>query len=153
VRPSLASRDIYLDRLPRWCALADILKLSEDDLSFLLPGEPIDRACDLWHEAGARVIVVTRGAAGAVISLDGKRTSVPAPQVAVVDTVGAGDSFTAGLLHRLGDRDLLGGRLESIDLETMAEAAAFAVQVAAYTCSVAGANPPWAYQLTGLASL
>ena len=118
-----------------------------------MPDEPVERACDAWHAAGARLIVITRGAAGALVSLDGKRTSVRAPQIKVVDTVGAGDSFTAGLLHRLGVRGLLGGRLEGLDLETAADAAAFAARVAALTCSVAGANPPWAHQLDEPAGL
>lgn len=143
VRPSLASRSEYLSRMPRWCALADLLKLSEDDVAYLLPGEPLEKACDLWHEAGAGLIVVTRGAGGALVSVDGRRAAVPARPVTVVDTVGAGDSFTAGLLHWLGERGHLGGRL-SLDVETVAEAAGFAARVAALTCSVAGANPPWA---------
>ncbi|MER6000565.1 carbohydrate kinase [Nonomuraea angiospora] len=141
VRPSLASLADY--PVSRWCEWTDILKLSADDLDFLLPGVPMERACDTWHAAGARLIVVTRGAAGALVSLDGERASVPAPEVNVVDTVGAGDSFTAGLLHSLAAKDLLGGRLDGLDLGTAVEAAEFAVRVAALTCSVAGANPPW----------
>ncbi|MEU0571317.1 carbohydrate kinase [Nonomuraea sp. NPDC005983] len=148
VRPSLAAREAY--QVTRWCGIADILKLSEDDLTFLLPGEPMERACDTWHAAGARLIVVTRGASGALVSLEGARATVGAPRVRVVDTVGAGDAFTAGLLHHLSARGLLGGRLDGLDLDTATEAAAFAAQVAAMTCAVAGANPPWAYQLTDL---
>ncbi|TMR09353.1 carbohydrate kinase [Nonomuraea turkmeniaca] len=145
VRPSLASRDDY--QVERWCEWTDILKLSGDDLGFLLPGVPMGRACDTWHAAGARLVVITRGAAGALVSLDGERADVPAPKVEVVDTVGAGDSFTAGLLHHLGAKGLLGGRLDALDLATAVEAAAFAARVSALTCSVAGANPPWADQL------
>jgi fructokinase len=140
VRPSLASLADY--PVSRWCEWTDILKLSADDLDFLLPGVPLDGACDTWHAAGARLIVITRGAAGALVSLDGERASVPAPKVDVVDTVGAGDSFTAGLLHRLAAKGLLGGRLDGLDLETAVEAAELAVRVSALTCSVAGANPP-----------
>ncbi|MEV4112067.1 carbohydrate kinase [Nonomuraea sp. NPDC049695] len=145
VRPTLATREDY--PVSRWCELTDILKLSDDDLGFLLPGVPIERACDTWHAAGARLIVVTRGAAGALVSLDGERAEVRAPKVNVVDTVGAGDSFTAGLLHSLSAKGLLGGRLDGLDLATAAEAAEFAARVAALTCSVAGANPPWAAAL------
>ncbi|MBB3725648.1 carbohydrate kinase family protein [Nonomuraea dietziae] len=148
VRPSLASREDYLSRMPQWCALADILKLSADDLAFLMPDVSMVRACELWHTAGARLIVVTMGAAGALVSLDGAVVTVPAEPVEVVDTVGAGDSFTAGLLHRLESRGLLGGRLDGLDLASAAEAAAFGATVAALTCAVAGADPPWADQLT-----
>ncbi|TDD41222.1 carbohydrate kinase [Nonomuraea terrae] len=146
VRPSLATKDDY--QVARWCAWADILKLSEDDLGFLLPGVPLEAACDIHHEAGARLVVVTRGASGALVSLDGDRAAVPAPEVAVADTVGAGDAFTAGLLHDLGARGLLGGRLDGLDLPAAVRAAEFAVRVAALTCTVPGANPPWARDLT-----
>jgi fructokinase len=64
--------------------------------------------------------------------------------VDVVDTVGAGDSFTAGLLHRLAALGHLGGRLDGLSLEDVTDACAFGARVAALTCSVPGANPPWA---------
>ncbi|MFF9624601.1 carbohydrate kinase [Streptomyces griseosporeus] len=143
VRPLLVDPGVYRDRLAHWCGLADILRLSEDDLELLLPGTPPERACDLWHEAGTRLVVVTRGADGALASLDGERLRVPAVATRVVDTVGAGDSFTAGLLHHLAGSGLLGGRLTELRLDDVAEACRFAVRVAALTCSVAGPNPPW----------
>ncbi|NUW34221.1 carbohydrate kinase [Nonomuraea sp. SMC257] len=150
VRPSLAPRVAY--DVTRWCAFADILRLSEDDLAFLAPDEPVERVCDLWHAAGAPLVIVTRGGAGALVSLNGERAEVAAPRVTVVDTVGAGDAFTAGLLHRLDRRGLLGGRLDGLDLGTAVDAAAFAARVAALTCAVAGANPPWARDLDDRAS-
>ncbi|SDJ71466.1 carbohydrate kinase family protein, partial [Nonomuraea jiangxiensis] len=146
VRPSLATIDDY--QVARWCEWADVLRLSTDDLAFLLPGVPMERACDTWHAAGARLIVITRGAAGALVSLDGERATVRAPEVEVVDTVGAGDAFTAGLLHHLDEQGLLGGRLDGLDLATAVAAAEFAAQVAALTCTVPGADPPWAAELT-----
>ncbi|MBB2910090.1 fructokinase [Streptosporangium becharense] len=149
VRAGLVAMAVYRERMPRWCALADIVKLSDDDLEQIHPGEPVGQVCDAWHAAGTRLIVVTRGPLGALVSVDGERTTVPAPPVDVVDTVGAGDSFTAGLLHRLRTRGLLGGRLDSLGLAEAAEAATFAARVAALTCSVAGANPPWARDLAG----
>lgn len=60
----------------------------------------------------------------------------------VVDTVGAGDSYTAGLLHRLAALGHLGGRLDRLSLEDLTDACTFAARVAALTCSVPGANPP-----------
>ncbi|WP_225835758.1 carbohydrate kinase [Streptomyces sp. NK08204] len=147
VRPLLVHPEVYRARLQRWCRLADVLRLSEDDLELLLPGTPPEQACDTWHAAGARLVVITRGADGALVSLDGERLQVPAVATRVVDTVGAGDSFTAGLLHHLGAHGLLGGRLTDLRLDEVAEAAAFAIQVAALTCSVAGPNPPWRSRL------
>ncbi|WP_157254013.1 carbohydrate kinase family protein [Nonomuraea typhae] len=139
VRPGLATRQAYLDRLP---ASADILKLSDDDLDFLLPGTPPEAACDHWHGQGVRLVVVTRGAAGALVSLAGERSEVPGLRVEVADTVGAGDAFTAGLLHHLDAAGHLGGRLDRLDMETARAAAVFANRVAALTCTVPGADPP-----------
>ncbi|GGW61557.1 MULTISPECIES: carbohydrate kinase family protein [Streptomyces] len=152
VRPLLVRPDAYRARLARWCALADILRLSEDDLELLLPGTPPEQACDLWHAAGVRLVVITLGAGGALASLDGERLLVPAVATRVVDTVGAGDSFTAGLLHHLGARGLLGGRLTDLGLDEVVQACRFATRVAALTCSVAGPNPPWRDQLAPLTS-
>ncbi|MEV8568291.1 carbohydrate kinase [Streptomyces sp. NPDC051322] len=147
VRPMLVHPDVYRARLTHWCGLADVLRLSEDDLDLLLPGTSPERACDVWHAAGARLVVITRGAGGALVSLDGERLQVPAVTTRVVDTVGAGDSFTAGLLHHLGSHGLLGGRMTELGLGEVAQACLFATQVAALTCSVAGPNPPWQSQL------
>lgn len=152
VRPLLVRPEVYRARLARWCALADILRLSEDDLALLLPGTSPEQACDIWHAAGVRLVVITLGADGALASLDGERVRLPAVATRVVDTVGAGDSFTAGLLHHLGARGLLGGRLTGLGLDEVAQACRFAARVAALTCSVAGPNPPWQDQLTQLSA-
>ncbi|MFF3202171.1 carbohydrate kinase [Streptomyces sp. NPDC002962] len=152
VRPLLVRPDVYRARLAHWCTLADVLRLSEDDLELLLPGTPPEQACDIWHAAGARLVVITRGVDGALASLDGERVQVPAVPTSVVDTVGAGDSFTAGLLHHLGSRGLLGGRLTELRLDDVAEACRFGTHVAALTCSVAGPNPPWASRLAQFAA-
>ncbi|MER5546931.1 carbohydrate kinase family protein [Streptomyces sp. NPDC001118] len=153
VRPLLVRPEVYRARLAHWCALTDVLRLSEDDLELLLPGTPPERACDVWHAAGARLVVITRGADGALASLDGQRLQVPAVATQVVDTVGAGDSFTAGLLHYLGARGHLGGRLTGLDLGEVGQACRFAARVAALTCSAAGPNPPWRSHLDRLTAV
>ncbi|MYX36876.1 MULTISPECIES: carbohydrate kinase [unclassified Streptomyces] len=147
VRPALVDPRVYRDRIPTWCATADILRLSEDDLAVLAPGTPPEEACDGFHAAGARLVVVTRGARGVLASLDGRRISVPGVPARVVDTVGAGDSFTAGLLHHLGGSGLLGGRLDGLRIEDVTAACAYAARVAALTCAAPGPNPPWAHQV------
>ena len=147
VRTALVDPDVYRKRMPRWCALADVVRLSDDDLAQIHPGEKIGQVCDTWHAAGVRLVVVTRGPGDTVVSVDGERAEVPAPATRVVDTVGAGDSFTAGLLHRLHAAGALGGRLETLDLAQAVSAATFAARVAALTCSVAGADSPWARDL------
>ncbi|MGV9253615.1 carbohydrate kinase family protein [Streptomyces sp. NPDC003697] len=152
VRPLLVDPEVYRDRLAHWCALADVLRLSDDDLQLLLPGTPPEQACDTWHAAGAPLVVITLGADGVLASLNGERIVMPAVPTRVVDTVGAGDSFTAGLLHHLTARELLGGRLTHLRLGDVADACRFAARVAALTCSVAGPNPPLHSQLAQLAT-
>jgi fructokinase len=149
VRPSIVAPEVYLDRLPRWFALADIFRLSTDDLGHLAPGTSIADACDRWHDLGVRLVVVTQGGDGAIASLDGERLSVPAVPVTTVDTVGAGDAFTAGLLHRLHAARRLGGRLDGLTIGEVAGAIEFGALVAARTCAVPGADPPWAHSLVG----
>ncbi|KDN81367.1 fructokinase [Kitasatospora cheerisanensis KCTC 2395] len=147
VRPLLVEPAAYRRRLARWCELADLLRLSADDLALLLPGATPEQACDRWHEAGAPLVVVTLAERGALASLNGRRVRVPAPPTTVVDTVGAGDSFTAGLLHSLAEQGRLGGRLDALTVEELERACRFAARVAARTVAVAGANPPRAEEL------
>jgi fructokinase len=147
VRPLLVPPSAYRERLPHWCTLADILRLSQDDLTLIVPNTSPEEACDTWHAAGTRLVVITLGERGALASLDGRRVTVATPTVDVVDTVGAGDSFTAGLLHRLATLGHLGGRLDALTLEDVTDACFFAAHVAALTCSVPGANPPRADEI------
>ncbi|NLU65885.1 carbohydrate kinase [Streptomyces sp. HNM0574] len=147
VRPLLVDPAEVRARMPHWCAAADILRLSDDDLALLHPGAGPERAADLFHADGARLVLVTLGAGGVFASLDGKRLRVAAPAVDVVDSVGAGDSFTAGFLHALHGAGLLGGRLEHLDTEQLETALHFGTRVAAAVCTVRGANPPWADDL------
>ncbi|GAA1069412.1 carbohydrate kinase [Kitasatospora nipponensis] len=167
LRPLLVDPERYRERIARWCALADLLRLSADDLALLSPGLSPEAACDGWHALGVPLVVLTLGEQGALVSLNGARARLEAVRVRVVDTVGAGDAFTGGLLHHLAGRQLLGGRLTATPagppapgdpaptparpgptLDQVVEAARFATRVAALTCAVAGANPPWADELT-----
>ncbi|WP_395105827.1 carbohydrate kinase [Actinomadura sp. SCN-SB] len=143
VRPSFVAPDLYRERLGRWTSLADLFRLSDEDLEHLWPGAAPERACDAFHRDGVRLVVVTLGARGALASLDGARVTVPAPPIDPVDTVGAGDAFNAGLLHWLDEHGRLGGRLPDLTLDEVERAVEFAVQNAARTCLVPGADPPW----------
>ncbi|MDJ0340721.1 carbohydrate kinase [Streptomyces sp. H10-C2] len=147
VRPRLVHPDRYRERLPRWCAAADILRLSDDDLALLHPGTPPERACDDWHALGVPLVVITLGPKGALASLNGERVQVPAQPSHVVDTVGAGDAFMAGLLHHLHSTGQLGARLTALTPTDVHAALTLATTVAAATCAARGANPPWADQL------
>ncbi len=144
VRPALIpDRDRYLDRLRSLVAMADLVKVSRADLLWLYPeSDPVDAAVE-WLSLGPATVIVTMGARGALaITRKGVR-SAAAPSVSVVDTVGAGDAFTSGVLAWLWRRGSLSrGGLESLDGELEAMLA-FANHVAAISCTRAGANPPW----------
>ena len=128
---------------------SDVVKASDEDIAWLYDGTPISEVLRLWGQLGPAVTVVTRGVKGAIVGLSiaGELTSVDAPAVEVVDTVGAGDSFMAGLLSGLLDAGLLGGtegreRLRSASLADVRPAVDRALACAAITVSRAGANPP-----------
>lgn len=128
--------------------LSDVVKASDEDIRWLYAGAPVAEVVRLWGRLGPAVTVVTHGRAGAVVALGTDAPVVlPAPAVAVVDTVGAGDSFMAGLLSGLLDTGLLGGRearerLRAAVLTDVTPAVGRALSCAAVTVSRAGADPP-----------
>lgn len=99
VRPSLIpDMAAYRNRVTNWLAMADLVKLSDEDAELLAPGQPVDALAADCLKAGARAVIVTRGGAGATLWRTGHEPlTVAAPRVTVVDTIGAGDTFTAGL--------------------------------------------------------
>jgi fructokinase len=148
-RPSLTNDSAaYLARMRRIFALADIIKLSATDLAFLEPDADPALAARRWIAAGARLVVLTRGAKGATAFWRGGAVTVPAWTVEIVDTIGAGDSLLAGLLVAL---DEMGGLteagLESLPTAEIETALAFGTMVAGITCCRSGANPPWRHEL------
>ncbi len=142
VRPA-AIRDPgrYRERFAAWVPRVDLLKVSAADLAWLFPDTPPQAAARRLQEAGARVVVLTLGARGAVAFLPEGTVRVAAPRVRVVDTVGAGDAFLGGLLA-FWDRAGLLDRPFAPGLEATREALAFAARVAALTCTCPGADPP-----------
>jgi fructokinase len=151
-RPGIVPAVQYREAIARWARLADILRLSDEDLAVLRPDGDFPRACAEWHAAGVRLVVLTRGARGAIASLSGTPVAVPAVPADLVDTVGAGDSFTAGLLYSLRRDGQLDTRLAATTPEDVRRGMSFAARVAAFTCSVRGADPPWPAQLAAIAS-
>ena len=133
-------------RVERIVARADLVKVSDEDVAWLAPGEdPVDVAT-AWRAGGPGIVVVTRGGEGAVAVTAGGRVEVRSPKVQVVDTVGAGDSFMSGLIDHLAGAGLLGpDRHEAIAAMPAAQVEAMlthAIRIAAVTVSRAGANPP-----------
>jgi fructokinase len=144
VRPSLiADRPGYLARMARWASMSAIVKASSEDLAWLYPEIPAaDRAAS-FLEAGAELVVETRGEAGAIARTRRARAEAPAFKVAIADTIGAGDTFHAALLLKLEEarittRAALAGLGEG-SLLAMLE---FAQAAAALCCSRVGAQSP-----------
>ena len=150
VRPSLMGEPHEVRaKVEALIGLSDVVKASDEDIAWLYDGAPVSDLLRLWGQLGPALTVVTRGASGALVGLpvSGELTSVDAPAVRVVDTIGAGDSFMAGLLSGLLDAGLLGGiqareRLRSASLADVRPAVDRALACAAITVSRAGANPP-----------
>jgi fructokinase len=140
----------YRTRLNRMIAQADIVKVSDEDLNWIVPGpESIAEKVPLLLQAGPAVVIVTRGGDGASgYMADGSETSIPVPPVDVVDTVGAGDTFNAGVLAELERGGHLSKpALRALTPDQLRAALAKGADVAAVTVSRAGANPPWAHEL------
>ena len=140
VMPDLAK---YRDEVEKWLKISSVVKFSEDDIAALYPNEDpivIARAC---LEKGVQLVVITRGENGIVgVTADGV-VEVPGIRVAVVDTVGAGDTVGAIIVEaviQIGILNLTGSKLREV-LHRAAVAAAI-------TCSRAGAQPPRAFELT-----
>ncbi|MFJ3230431.1 carbohydrate kinase [Streptomyces sp. NPDC086787] len=135
--------DAYRARFKSWLPSVTLLKVSEEDAEWL-GGTPRE-----WLAAGPAAVVVTRGADGlTAFTGDGAEYSVPGEKVEVVDTIGAGDTVNAALLHGLAARDALSsGALAGLDADGWRGLLRFAARAAAVTCSRAGAEPPFAAEL------
>ena len=139
-RPTVtADRARYLETVAHCARRADVIKVSDEDLEFLAPGVDAVRATRALLPAGA-VGLVTRGADGVTIVTAGQTVDIAAPQVTVVDTVGAGDGIGGAFLAFWDEHQL--GRGDVEDLDRVLEAVRFGVEVAAMICERAGADPP-----------
>ncbi len=128
-------------RLDRVISQSTILKASAADMLWLDPGVSLESGARAWLAHGPRLVIVTLGVDGAFAVSAGLEVSVTAPTVDVVDTIGAGDAFGAGLLAWLHDHDRLNRDLH-LDRDELRAALEFACLVASKTCTRAGADPP-----------
>ncbi|MGW9283197.1 carbohydrate kinase family protein [Streptomyces diastaticus] len=135
--------DAYRARFRRLLPSVSLVKLSDEDARWL--GGDIAG----WLEAGPSAVVVTRGEAGLTVhTRTGGAYSVPGEPVRVVDTIGAGDTVNAALLHTLAERELLSAdALAGLSADTWRQILRFAARAAAITCTRAGAEPPFAREL------
>jgi len=138
-------------RVEAFSEIADLIKVSDEDLELLFPGDEIDSAISRWNSRGVRLIVVTRGGDGARVSLRGEVFEAAGRTVEVVDTVGAGDSFQAALLcglDELGKATKSG--LSKVSLDECRRVVDFAMTAAAMTCTRRGADLPHRSDLPSL---
>lgn len=143
------------DNLPiveRLVALADVVKVSDEDLAWLYPGEAPQDVAVRWAGSGPALVVVTMGGEGAFAATEGGQTlTVPAPKVQVADTVGAGDSFMGGLIDGLWSAGLLGAAarpaLHAVTADQLRPVLERCARIAAITVSRPGANPPGSDEL------
>ena len=149
IRPAfIPDRDRHLARIGRMIAMADILKLSDEDVTWFGEAGETDDVISHWLDRGPKFIVVTQGSKGAVGYTKNHKVTVTPKPVTVVDTVGAGDTFNAGILASLHDQGLLSKeRLAALTETEMNAALTLGAAAAAVTVSRAGANPPWRREL------
>ena len=151
IRPALiADADAYRARLDRMIALSDILKLSEADLAWLRGSGETDGQGEALLALGPSLVIVTHGARGATAHAAGRApVFVPAPSVTVADRLGAGETFTAGILaalHRAGALDR--ASVAALPTAALRRAVNLGVHAAAVTVSRRGPNPPYAGELS-----
>jgi len=153
IRPfMIKDRDAYIKRFQKWAAASTIVKLSDADLEFIYPSLDTEAALEKLLATGPALVIGTTGPRGAVALLKRGggvvRIREPAVPVAVVDTIGAGDTFHGAFLTRLE----LGGKMSpaaiaDLDEACLRDALRFANRAAAIVCSRRGADPPTSREL------
>ncbi|MFD7664157.1 carbohydrate kinase [Streptomyces sp. NPDC059788] len=147
----IADADAYRARFRSWLPHVTLLKLSEEDADWLAGTQGTAAAVKDWLTAGPAAVVLTRGGDGlSVLTPGGDEIAVPGERVEVADTIGAGDTVNAALLHRLDAHGALSpDALAALSPGAWHDILAFAARAAALTCSRPGAEPPYATELVG----
>lgn len=132
-------------------ALSDVVKASDEDVAWLYGTDDLEDVVASWLHQGPSLVVMTRGGEGAVGFNGSGRVQVAPVVVDAVDTVGAGDTFSAGILDALAAKSLLGAehreQLSTLPSDEIASVLRRAAILASITVSRAGANPPWSHEL------
>lgn len=143
IRPALVGvRGDALAAYEATARLATVVKMSDEDASWLYPGASIDQVVDAVLDLGPALVAITLGEQGAVIANAEHRVSIPAAPVVAVDTIGAGDTFMASLIHSVLEHGSRG-----LDRQALQCVGHDAVRAAAITVARAGADLPWASEL------
>lgn len=149
-RPNLVKdKPAYVARMAEFAGYADLIKMSDVDFAYLFGNEPYQQRATALLEQGASLVVVTRGNNGAIGWHAGAgQIEVTAPMIAVVDTIGAGDSFQAALLFALHKQGRLARQsLKDAGADELRRALSFAANCAGITCTRPGADPPWSHEV------
>ena len=143
VRSSVVGdREKYRSAVEQWAAISSVIKLSDDDISWLYPDESMDQVAKRWIAAGSSLVVVTRGAQGIIGYTEHGYEEVEGAKVTVVDPVGAGDTVGAILVEGIIKHSVNG--LQGQILNAVLHRAAIAAGI---TVSRAGAQPPRLHEL------
>ena len=147
-RPSvMTTTDVFRSTLDAVLARADIVKVSGDDLEFIFPGtDLLEAARKLQLQSGA-VVLFTDGARAVRVMNGADEVVIDVPRVPVVDTVGAGDSFSGGFLAEWMNRGQT--RHDIRDTDKIVSAARYGIAVAGVTCQRLGADPPRTVEVPG----
>jgi fructokinase len=140
----IPDRARWLERFEAMLPLTDYIKASAEDVDWILGGpQDIEAVARDWSRRGPALAIVTDGGRGVAVGIGGASLFLPAPRIAVVDTVGAGDTFHAAMLARLDEEGLLDkGKLRGLDLASVRPIVDFAMAAAAITVSRRGADLP-----------
>ena len=138
------SKDLWRARIQSLIGTAHLMKASDEDLALLYPGRDLADIAGQWLAAGVKLAVITRGGEGAIgFTAKGVKAEVPGKKIAVIDTVGAGDTFQAGLLAGLAqNQSLEAEKVENLSQNALERLLDFAASAAAITCSRRGADLP-----------
>jgi len=143
IRPSvIGDRETYCASVDKWVGISSIIKVSDEDIAWLYPDESLDEVANRWIAQGVSCVVVTRGARGLIGYTEHGIEEVEGVKIAVVDTVGAGDTVGAIIVEGVIQHSVAG--LTGQVLNGVLHKAAIA---AAITCSRAGAEPPRIHEL------
>ena len=141
----MSDHEKYVEAVERWVSISSVVKVSDDDMAWLYPDQRYEAVAKRWIDAGAALVVVTRGASGLVgLTADGS-VEVPGVKVEVADTVGAGDTVGAIIVEAMIEKGIL--KLTGDVLKSVLHRAAVAAGI---TCSRKGAQPPYKHELKGI---
>jgi fructokinase len=148
IRVGLIPDSEYRERLQTAISQSTIVKASEADLAWIYPRVDYESAAARIRDEGVSMVVVTLGARGAYGAHRDARLHVDAPHVEVVDTIGAGDAFGAAFLAWLHDHAAIRPD-PCLEADEFKAALDFACLAGAITCTRAGAEPPWKWEMQG----